>query len=128
VKTTAEYDEFLVALSQSLRDIRVSNGYTQMELAKKANRVQSSIAKLESSPSPDLALRVIFEIGQALSLPLSELFKVAENRSAVTKGKKKREREDSWIHLQQDLAALPPQKRNWVGKVVSDLIEGVQNT
>ena len=117
MNTNQDYSNFLKSLSEAVHSSRMSAGLTQTELAERANRVQSAIAKLENSPSPHLALQVLYDISSALELPLSDLIKMAEGRSYL-------EKKSSNRSLQKSLEALPEKKRKWVEKIISDLVKG----
>jgi len=84
-KTTGDYADFLVSLGEALSRIRRDVGLTQGQLASRAGRKQPAIAKIENGPVPNIALRVIYEICQAVPMPLSALFQRAEARLVQTK-------------------------------------------
>src|SRR4026209_2661457 len=80
-----DYGSFLNALGSMVHELRVENGFTQKELAKKARRSQSSIARVEGDPPDEISLKVFFEIADGLSMNLSDLVRLAEIQSNILK-------------------------------------------
>ena len=80
-----DYQRLLLALGQTLATARVNAGMTQEELGDLLQKGQSAVAKVERQPGPNIALRVIFELAEALGLSLSDVFLAAENTAGLNK-------------------------------------------
>lgn len=78
-KNKKQFEKFDLAfeLGEVLTDLRVENGYTQADIAKKLGTKQSGIARLESGKRfPSLA--VLNKLGNIYNIGLSRLFGLAE--------------------------------------------------
>jgi transcriptional regulator with XRE-family HTH domain len=95
------YDRLLIGIGQTLAEARANAGMTQDELGKQLEKVQSAVAKIERAPSPNIALRVIYETASALGLSLSEVFARAEALVGI-EGKHK-EKESSKKGLSREI-------------------------
>ena len=124
---TEKYHLFLEALGKTVHNLRVENGLTQIDLAQKANRSQSSIARVQGSPPPEISLKIFFEIADGLSINLSELIRVSEMQSNTHKpiGDKKSDSRNFWAGLQQRVDSLPRKKRDYIQQMIADLVQGV---
>ncbi len=77
------YQRLLVGLGQALAEARSASGMTQAELGEQLEKGQSAVAKIERTPTPNVALRVIFETAEVLNLNLSEVFFRAEALAGI---------------------------------------------
>ncbi|MBI2601902.1 MAG: hypothetical protein HYW48_02500 [Deltaproteobacteria bacterium] len=94
-------------------------------MGKLTGRNQSTIAKIERGPIPNVGVKVVYEMASALNMSVSELFDVAEAKSMVEHKKKSGATVDaSWKKIQRALETLPPKKRKWLEAVFLELARG----
>jgi transcriptional regulator with XRE-family HTH domain len=112
----SDYERLLLAIGQVLINARVNAHITQEELGARLEKGQSAVAKVERSPSPNIALRVLYNTATTLNLSLSEIFLEAERLSGMssTDTKKKQNKSLSSEQKKQitDLVAKNLQKAN----------------
>ncbi len=120
------YQDFLRILGKTVKDMRKDRGFTQLELAKKANRTQSSVAKIETAPPADITLRVVYELAGGFSMNVSDLLKAAESRSKILKQADEKVPEEFWHNLQEVVKTLPEDRAAHVKRVITELIAGAQ--
>ncbi|MBI2602336.1 MAG: helix-turn-helix transcriptional regulator [Deltaproteobacteria bacterium] len=80
------YQRLLLGLGQALAEARANSGMTQTKLGEQLAKGQSAVAKIERTPSPNVALRVIYETAEALKMSLSEVFFRAEALAGIESG------------------------------------------
>jgi len=127
-KDMLEYDAFLVALGKSLSRIRLDFGFTQNQLASRAHRKQPAIAKIENGPSPNLALRVIYEVTQAIPVPLSVVFQMAEAQLINPQAVNKVPKGQDWATAMAEVKKLPPNKQAWIGQIILNILKSSKPT
>jgi DNA-binding XRE family transcriptional regulator len=66
--------ERLQAITSFLKEHRISNGYSQLEISDSANLSRNTIVRMESSCPENLTLLTVFEICDALELGVNQLF------------------------------------------------------
>jgi transcriptional regulator with XRE-family HTH domain len=112
----SDYERLLLALGQVLTNSRANAQITQEELGEKLNKGQSAVAKIERNPSPNIALRVLYNTAITLNLSLSDIFLEAERLSGLstTSTKKRQNKNLSSSQKKQitDLVAKNLQKAN----------------
>ena len=64
----------LKAVTAFLREYRISNGYSQMELSECSDIHRNTIVRYESSRPENLTLRTVFEVADALELDVNQIF------------------------------------------------------
>jgi transcriptional regulator with XRE-family HTH domain len=121
-----EYDAFLASLGKALSRIRLDFGFTQSQLASRAHRKQPAIAKIENGPSPNLALRVIFEITQAMPVPLSVVFQMAESQLVNQQHVLKTPQRQDWTLAMAEVKKLPPNRQAWIGQIILNILESTK--
>ena len=123
-KQNENYARFLKNLGKALGEVRKESGYTQEEFGQITNRRQSAIGKMERGPVPNLPLRVIYEVANAIPMALSTLIKQAEQKSesesAMRKQPKSKER---WPIVYQKIEALPPKRKEQIAKVIENVLD-----
>ncbi len=117
------YDAFLASLGKALSRIRLDSGFTQSQLASRANRKQPAIAKIENGPSPNLALRVIYEVSQAVPVPVSTLFQLAEAQLVSSPASPKNLKREDWSLAMEEVKKLPPNKQAWIGQIILNILQ-----
>lgn len=73
-------EEFIRAVGLSMKEARKRRGLTQDQLARSAGKIQNAVAKIESNPAKDIALRMLFEVCQGGGLSLSGIIAEAERK------------------------------------------------
>lgn len=124
IKSSAElteYESFLLSLGRALSQVRSDHGFTQIQLASRARRKQPAIAKIENGPVPNLALRVIYEISNAIPVPLSVLFQMAE--AQMVSSSEKVSSNNAWVTAMEEVKKLPPSGQKWIGQIVLNILE-----
>ena len=115
-----DFTNFLSAVGVSLRELRVAKGLTQSELARISGKKQAAIAKIETAPPRDLALRVLFEITSGAEIDLAELIELARARIGSSGGKasgtgqKADDLPQNWTHLISIIAAKSPKEQQLI--------------
>ncbi len=66
--------ERLKAISAFLKEYRISNGYSQLDLSTTANLSRNTIVRMESSCPENLTLLTVFETADALELDVNQIF------------------------------------------------------
>ena len=66
--------ERLQAITEFLREYRISNGYSQLEISESANLSRNSIVRMESKRPVNLNLLTVFAVCDALSLDVNQVF------------------------------------------------------
>lgn len=66
--------ERLQAVTAFLREYRISNGYSQMEISETANLSRNSIVRMESKRPENINLLTVFAVCDALSLDVNQVF------------------------------------------------------
>ncbi len=66
--------ERLQAISAFLKEYRISNGYSQLDLSTTANLSRNTIVRMESSCPENLTLMTVFETADALELDVNQIF------------------------------------------------------
>lgn len=66
--------ERLQAVAAFLKEYRISNGYSQLEVSESANLSRNSIVRLESQRPENLTLLTVFEIADALEVDINQIF------------------------------------------------------
>ena len=103
--TSRSTEDFLSDLRDYLKKIRLESGFTQAEFAEKGgNQHQSIIARLEAGRSPNMGIRVLYEITRGTPVPLWQIIKKAECDGGKTK-------DSEWSELQSRIENLPPKKQ-----------------
>ncbi len=115
------YDDYLIELGRALTQLRRDTNLTQGELAEKLQKGQPSIAKLENGPTPNVALRNLYEFAEALPVPLSRVFQIAE--ASLLQGTEKSSASD-WQLAVEEMRKLTPHKQAWLGKVILSILKG----
>ncbi len=64
----------LQAISAFLKEYRISNGYSQLDLSTTANLSRNTIVRMESSCPENLTLMTVFETADALELDVNQIF------------------------------------------------------
>ncbi len=123
--SAADFDKLVKAVGQTIYERRVELGMTQIDLGKLTGRNQSTIAKIEKGPLPNVGVKVVYDMANALSIPVSELFDIAEAKSLLELKKRSSGPADtSWKKIQRALETLPPKKRKWLENVFLELARG----
>ena len=118
-------DEFLLALRNHLRELRIQSGATQVEFARKGgNQHQSAIARIEAGTSPNVGIRILYEITRGSSVPLWEIIRKAEGEDG--KNPEWGER-DEWDEIEQQVKFLSPKNRKWLARIVKDVLSGLND-
>ncbi len=125
MNTTDDFDKLVRAVGQTVYEKRVELGMTQLDLGKLTARNQSTIAKIEKGPLPNVGVKVVYDMAQALSMSVSELFDVAEAKSMVGLKKKGTTTDSSWKKIQRALETLPPKKQKWLESIFLELVRGL---
>jgi transcriptional regulator with XRE-family HTH domain len=126
MNTVGDYEKFIRAIGETIHEKRLASGITQGDLGKLTGRNQSTIAKIENGPLPNVGIKVVFEIASALSLTASELFELAETKSTPENKKKNQAPDSAAKKIQKGLEALPPKKRKWLEGIFIELVRGSQ--
>ncbi len=114
---TKNFEDFEKALGKCVRDLRLGTGVTQAEFAKRSQHLrQSTVAKFESGSTPNVTLRTIYEVAKAGHIPVSELIKKAEGVGDL--------HEETWDDVIRDVNLLTHEKRDWLGKVIRNVLKG----
>jgi DNA-binding XRE family transcriptional regulator len=66
--------ERLQAISEFLREYRISNGYSQLEISEIANLSRNSLVRMESKRPENINLLTVFAVCDALSLDVNQVF------------------------------------------------------
>jgi DNA-binding XRE family transcriptional regulator len=66
--------ERLQTITEFLREYRISNRYSQLEVSESANLSRNSIVRMESKRPENLNLLTIFAICDALMLDVNQVF------------------------------------------------------
>lgn len=66
--------ERLQAITAFLKEYRISNGYSQLEVSEGANLSRNSIVRLESQRAENLNILTVFAICDALMLDVNQVF------------------------------------------------------
>ncbi len=66
--------ERLQAISAFLKEYRIINGYSQLDLSETANLSRNTIVRMESSCAENLTLLTVFETADALELDVNQIF------------------------------------------------------
>ena len=122
MSAASNYESFVKAIGQTIYERRSSSAMTQGDLGKATGRNQSTIAKIEKGPLPNVGIKVVYEIAQALDMSTSELLAVAESKSSSIK--KKAGADTSLKKIERMLESLPPKKRKWLENVFFELVRG----
>lgn len=115
------YEEYLEAIGKAVAQIRKGSNLTQVELGDRIQKGQSSVAKVENGPTPNVALRVLFEIAAAFPIPLSRVFQIAE--ANLSYGMQKGS-QDSWQLAVAEMKKLDPVKQEWLGEIILNILKG----
>ena len=67
-----EYHEKLKSIASLIREYRLANGYTQIELAEQLNLHRNTLSRAERGEN--LTLLTLIELCETLELDMSELF------------------------------------------------------
>lgn len=117
-----KYDDYLIALGEAIIQLRRDANLTQGELAERLEKGQPSVAKLENGPTPNVALRNLYELAEALPVPLSRIFQIAEaNLSKETENSSA----TSWQKTIEEMKKLTPQKQAWLGDIFLTVLKGL---
>ena len=66
--------ERLQAITDFLKEYRISNGYSQQEISEYSGIHRNTIVRYESSNPENLTLLTIFNIADALELDINQIF------------------------------------------------------
>lgn len=66
--------ERLQAITAFMKEYRIGNGYSQLEVSDSANISRNTIVRMESSCPENLTLLTVFEICDALELDVNQIF------------------------------------------------------
>lgn len=109
------YDDYLIALGEALTQLRRDTNLTQGELAAILQKGQPSVAKLENGPTPNVALRNLYEFAEALPVPLSRVFQLAE--ASLSKSGEKAVATE-WQIAVDEMKKLTPQRQDWLAQII----------
>lgn len=119
---TPESDDtelFLESLRKYLKTLRLEKKMTQVELAQKGNNQhQSAIARLESGSSPNIGIKILFEISRGFDIPLWQIVRQAENSVKITV-----DDQDEWQSITKNVLLLPPLKKKKFEKIVQEMLQ-----
>jgi len=116
-----EYAIFLKTLGEVFAEARRAANLTQAELGAQTGRGQSAIGKIERAPVQNTPLRVLYELSNALDIPLSEIFFTAESKASLSVGTSSHK--EKWPAVIKSVNALPKQHREWVADMVLGLLQ-----
>jgi len=71
-------NERLQAVSAFLKEYRIGNGYSQIEISDSANLSRNTIVRMESSCHENITLLTIFKIADAMDLDVNQIFQEIE--------------------------------------------------
>lgn len=112
----SEFEGLLTRIGENVKRLRQLNKWTQDELANESDRPQSSIARLERASNGDVGLSLLFQLSQAMNVPVSELVATAEGRKVRTRVGD--ELKSKWERVKAKVDKLPESERDWVADLV----------
>lgn len=116
----AETKRFLEVLRNYFKNLRLEKGLTQVQLAQKGeNQHQSAIARLEAGTSPNIGIRILYEVAKGTGTPLWEIIKQAEQGVGVPMERGV----DEWELITNQVTLLSPSKRKKFTQLVKDILQ-----
>ena len=102
--------------------MRKDSNLTQGELAERVQKQQPAVAKIENGPTQNVALRVLYEIAEAIPVPLSRIFQMTEAK--LSYGVQKELTSGSWQHAVAEMKKLTPEQQEWLGEIILSILKG----
>lgn len=110
-----EFTHILGRIGENIKELRKQNQWTQVELAERTKRPQSSIARVESATYGDASLSLLYDLCHSLGISLSEIL-------AISEGKEIRQRKvkltTTWERVRAKVDRMSETDRAWVADII----------
>lgn len=110
-----DFENLLNRVGNNIRRLRKLNELTQVELAEKTNRPQSSIARIESATSGDATISLIYDMCNTLGVSLSDIFATAEGKNMKPS---KIKLNTKWERVRAKVDELSETDRTWIADII----------
>lgn len=119
----SDFERLMERVGENIKRLRQINEMTQVQLAEKTQRPQSSIARVEGATYGDASLSLIFDLCSSLQVSLSDLFGSVEGKKTfLASQRNKGALETKWERTKARVDRLTESERDWVADVVNTIL------
>ena len=111
-----EFTNVLSRIGENIKELRKLNEWTQVELAERTKRPQSSVARVETATYNDASLSLIYDLCKTLGVSLSDIIANAEGKS--TGEQKKVKLTTKWQRVRAKVDGMSETDRSWIADVI----------